>query len=781
LPEPAFQYLIGVKELSLFAQRDSRKPEIPYLTIVEQFAERLFKNEVLCGDAIETVPTGLIEIIAKADFELVRVWLRAIRSAIIPDVPDQYDLTEYDEPVDGDLRPLETAFRSFRRVAGLPGNAILTKAQRTPSLRAKNFWANYIAKALASNEFCTLPPNISSGIAFFGVPPPKPPPGLTGPSSIYFYDFEETKERLFYLVQQVRDLIRSDIDFGDSSVDRIKEILAVSETLSNIQITDPRYSDSIRDSLHATLVVSVYASGTVKVDDVKTMRTAVREVTPVPPDFVNRYIQTLKVEHFQGTSFDSAAALQMLKGCMSRVTLTADYPSLQVKGPLLRCIHSSLVQFNPGEEFAKFREWFFSMGNVPWLPAQLMMFASLDAKDSRLKEYFDTLLHLADPYDAQPYALYSVLEVITMKLNSIPGRLSRDEFAKLVRDTIVGDVIVCNSNAASSLHRHRGFFNPELKLLIRLERNPLESIAHRIWSAFSLEESPLLHWFVGFLGFSKEFSFVPDLLSLMWRLRMRFADCPAVLGAVLHCTSLVDGSSLLRLQDIALASDVRDLQVLQCEGRKTAYSQIHFLLERFVNTYNQYIAALPAQHAVQSRPAWEMHPRMILQFANLEHILASAVLQTSNSGGSIEKLLEVMLKFPVPLCRFDFPGKDEKDLFGFAPSEWKKVFGFAKGLKHTMGISGTSFESPKAIGLVPDAKYAIIGPILAMYARDSKDYTKDFSDELAQSSYYLSVKGVVEKKETKMRLNSYPTIFRSDELLELLPDKLREALVQAGK
>jgi hypothetical protein len=80
-----------------------------------------------------------------------------------------------------------------------------------------------------------------------------------------------------------------------------------------------------------------------------------------------------------------------------------------------------------------------------------------------------------------------------------------------------------------------------------------------------------------------------------------------------------------------------------------------------------------------------------------------------------------------------------------------------------------------------DAKYAIIAPILAMYARDSDHYTKDFSDELAQNPYYSSVKSDVTRKVTTMRLGSYPATLRSDELLELLPDNFRKALQQAGK
>jgi hypothetical protein len=171
---------------------------------------------------------------------------------------------------------------------------------------------------------------------------------------------------------------------------------------------------------------------------------------------------------------------------------------------------------------------------------------------------------------------------------------------------------------------------------------------------------------------------------------------------------------------------------------------------------------------------------MILQFEYLKQVLAAVLLDAQSSSITVETILIDIFSFPAPFCKFVLAEKEGKDLFGFSPVEWRNVFGFAMALKGQIPLQGLKFKS-KAADPRDDARYGILGPILALYARDSGNYTKDFSNELGENPFYSTVSTEVKPENvTSITLHSYLVKYRSDELLDLLPNNLRDALASAA-
>jgi hypothetical protein len=398
---------------------------------------------------------------------------------------------------------------------------------------------------------------------------------------------------------------------------------------------------------------------------------------------------------------------------------------------------------------------------------------------------FQSLVDLIDPYDRNPHFVQVFLSDLKVKADEASPSGELLPFL----EECVKSIPSSGSAELREICRHRTFIKGNEVLTLIFE--PVHGIAHTVWSSFAFGTRPVFRILLWFLPFFRRFKFMPALSGLIWSLRSRFSDSPAILGAILRCSSLSTHSGLLPLQEFDFAAQWRSLDIPWApRSSATAYVQIHTLIAEFVSGYNNFIDSLvPVVNAHRQAgnglqrllaailaPASDIHPHSIIQFTHLERILAGAVARQLDRI-SIEDTLSQVFEIPCPVCKFVMP-KDGKDLFGFSRDEWKTAFSFAPDLPRPLSaLTGADFrlaslDHPES----HDANYGLLGPILAIYSK--ADQPELFSESLSVNLYYRCPRHG--RGQGKFEIVTFPRSCLSESLLEFLPEVLRIALEEAA-
>jgi hypothetical protein len=205
----------------------------------------------------------------------------------------------------------------------------------------------------------------------------------------------------------------------------------------------------------------------------------------------------------------------------------------------------------------------------------------------------------------------------------------------------------------------------------------MEGIARHIWKGIVFKNSPFLRNLLRWFKFFERFSFIDDLIRLVWCVRAKFATMPAVFGVVLSCCSLFPGK-LPILQSLPFAKDFENFEIPIAENNnETAYHQIPAIINSFVKEYNRFVDSLShlgCNSITELRPS-ELLPHMTITLKGIKSLLGEIAGSSWENDLPLEDALIGAFRCPeIPLCRFSLPESQEKDFWGFTEQEWGKIF-----------------------------------------------------------------------------------------------------------
>jgi hypothetical protein len=314
-----------------------------------------------------------------------------------------------------------------------------------------------------------------------------------------------------------------------------------------------------------------------------------------------------------------------------------------------------------------FREWFINPPTESLLADQVGKLLATGQP-----HYFNNVLKLLDPYHSPgdwQAGYYFFTGLKTYFTVNPPNGNPLSVITKYIQDREKGEW-----RKFSLPHRIDGinliYADPGL--------TTLDGLARLIWKDRVFGgRPPFLRHLLAWFPFFKKFSFIDELVRLIWHLRARFSTAPAVLGAVLSCCSLFDGHRPI-LQRLPFAKEFESLTIpREFKCSETAYSQIPELINEFCVRYNRFIDNLHlfgCTPVIDLKPS-ELLPHMIITLENIHSVIAEiAVSRLAIDSELPEVLLNDFKCSDIPLCRFVVHESPGKDFFGFTNKEWKLAF-----------------------------------------------------------------------------------------------------------
>jgi hypothetical protein len=573
------------------------------------------------------------------------------------------------------------------------------------------------------------------------------------------------------VVANLRKLVSLDLDMGGDAASKQVKVLLAHGSLAAFP--------SAEIALWESQVISSLKLGEIALKDSSKFDPPLGNVFPKMPDAIALNIGVRPIT--LSADWGPAQAFELVQGlaCLKEPEGLAVEP-LRLNQALLLELQRDLL--TDGDR--PFLTQFLKIRFTSVIAAHLCQF--VHSPEANLEEWFKSLVDLIDPYDRNPHFLRLFLTELKSKVDASPpsGALLQflEEFVKWTPNS--------GSEHLREVFRHRTFSKGNQ--MLNMITPPVCGLAHTVWSSFAFGTSPIFRLFLQFLPFFRKFAFMPALSGLIWTLRSRFADSPAVLGAVLRCSSLFPSDDLLQLQKFAFAARWQSIDVRPSLRRgSNAYSQIHSLVEEFVRDYAVFIDSLvtvvnnhrqsattadPRLLASIVAPASEIHPHSIIQFTHKERILTGAVVHMLDKL-LVEDTLSQVFEIPCPICKFEMPA-DGKDLFGFTTDQWRTAFSFAPNLNKPLSALTAADFNTETVDQPEnhDVKYGFLGPILAIYS--PKDQPELFCESLSTNLRYRLPRDGRGKRQ--FEFVAFPKALLSQGVLSLLPQVLQNALRESA-